>query len=136
MSERIGNSKIWAFCMFGNELLAGIFTNDVGLLAYTAWALRIFMSMSAIFGIQVACQYSMVALGNAPVAIFLSIYRKILLLIPLIFFLPKFMSDKATGIFMAEPVADTLAVCTTSVCFYVSFRRLLKSMENGNMAEK
>lgn len=125
----IGSVLIWAFCMFGNELLAGIFTNDAGLLAYTAWALRIFMSMSAIFGIQVACQYSMVALGNAPVAIFLSIYRKIILLIPLIFIMPKFMTDKAAGIFMAEPIADTLAVCTTSVCFYFSFRRLLKSME-------
>lgn len=48
----------------------------------------------------------------------------------------QLMSDKATGIFMTEPVADTLAVYTASVCFYVSFHRLLKSMENGNMAEK
>lgn len=29
-----------------------------------------------------------------------------------------------------------LAVCTTSVCFYFSFHKLLKSMENGNVAEK
>lgn len=124
----VGSVLIWAFCMFGNELLAGIFTNDAGLLAYTAWALRIFMSMSAIFGIQVACQYSMVALGNAPVAIFLSIYRKILLLIPLIFLMPKIMENKAAGIFMAEPIADTAAVCTTSVCFYFSFRKLLREV--------
>lgn len=129
-----GSVLIWVLCMFGNELLAGIFTNDAGLLVYTAWALRIFMSMSAIFGIQVACQYSMVSLGNAPIAIFLSIYRKILLLIPLIFLMPKVTADKAAGIFMAEPIADTIAVCTTSVCFYFSFRKLLKSLEDESMA--
>lgn len=125
----VGSVIIWSFCMFGSSLLAGIFTDDAELLSYTAWALRIFMSMSAIFGIQVACQYSMVALGNAPIAIFLSVYRKILLLIPLIFIMPGLVEDKAAGIFMAESIADTLAVCTTAVCFFFSFRKLLKKLE-------
>ena len=86
--------------------------------------------MSMIFGVQVACQYSFVALGNAPAAIFLSIYRKILLLIPLIFLLPLFFENSALGIFLAEPIADTLAVCTTSVMFFVNFSKLLRSIKN------
>lgn len=125
----VGSVIIWGLCIFGSNMLAGIFTDDAELLSYTAWALRIFMSMSAIFGIQVACQYSMVALGNAPIAIFLSVYRKILLLIPLIFIMPMIVDNKAAGIFMAEPIADTLAVCTTAVCFFFSFRKLLKSLK-------
>ena len=44
--------------------------------------------------------------------------------------MPKIMENKAAGIFMAEPIADTAAVCTTSVCFYFSFRKLLRSMED------
>lgn len=47
-----------------------------------------------------------------------------------------FGNELLAGIFMAEPIADTLVVCTASVCFYFSFHRLLKSMENGNVAEK
>ena len=46
------------------------------------------MGSGAIYGVQVACQYSFVALDQAPKAIFLTIWRKIVLLIPLIFLLP------------------------------------------------
>lgn len=124
-----GSVCIWYICIFAPGSVAAVFTDDSTLISYTAWALQIYMSMSMIFGIQVACQYSFVALGNAPAAIFLSIYRKILLLIPLIFLLPNFFADKAFGIFLAEPIADTLAVCTTSVMFFVNFRKLLNSMD-------
>ena len=126
----IGSVCIWCVCMFAPAQVATVFTNDTVLIAYTAWALRIYMSMSMIFGVQVACQYSFVALGNAPAAIFLSIYRKILLLIPLIFLLPLFFENSALGIFLAEPIADTLAVCTTSVMFFVNFSKLLRSIKN------
>lgn len=124
----IGSLCIWIVCMFASNTVAGLFTDDFELIEYTAWALKIYMSCSLIFGVQVACQYTFVALDNAPVAIFLSIYRKIILLIPLIFLLPRLFSDPAFGTFMAEPIADTLAVCTTSVIFFVSFRKLMKSL--------
>lgn len=123
-----GSVSIWLICVFASNAVAGVFTNDPALIAYTAWALRIYMSMSMIFGVQVACQYSFVALGNAKAAIFLSIYRKVLLLIPLIFILPHFFENQALGIFLAEPIADTMAVCTTSVMFFISFRKLMRSI--------
>lgn len=119
-----GSSVIWAACMFWPGAIAGMFTDHAVLADYTAWALRIYMAMSAIFGVQVACQYSFVALDQAPVAIFLSIYRKILLLIPLIFLLPHFFENQAFAVFLAEPVADTLAVCTTSFLFFRKFYRI------------
>lgn len=124
-----GSVLIWALCMFGSTLTAGIFTNDTALIGYTANALKIFMCTSAIFGVQVACQYSLVALNQAPTAIFLSIFRKILLLIPLIFILPHFFEDKAKAVFMAEPIADTIAVCTTAVLFTINFRKMITDIE-------
>ncbi len=124
----VGSVFIWAICIFASDTVAGMFTDNKDLIIYTAWALKIYMSMSLIFGVQVACQYSFVALGNAPAAIFLSLYRKVFLLIPLIFILPHFFENQAMGIFVAEPIADTLAVCTTGAMFFISFRKLIKSL--------
>ncbi|MGN0404727.1 MAG: MATE family efflux transporter [Bariatricus sp.] len=125
----LGSVLIWLLCMFRSETVAGVFTDNEELISYTAWALKIYMCASAIFGVQVACQYSLVALNQAPAAIFLSVYRKILLLIPLIFLLPHLFENQAMAVFMAEPIADTLAVCTTSIMFAVYFRKMLKQLK-------
>lgn len=83
--------------------------------------MRIYLAVLLIYGVQVACQYSFVALDQAPKAIFLTIWRKIILLIPLVFLLPHLWSDAVTGVYLAEPIADTIAVCTTAPMFYVTF---------------
>lgn len=83
--------------------------------------MRIYLAVLLIYGVQVACQYSFVALDQAPKAIFLTIWRKIILLIPLIFLLPHLWPDAVTGVYLAEPIADTIAVCTTAPMFYVTF---------------
>ena len=86
--------------------------------------MRIYLAMLLIYGVQVACQYSFVALDQAPKAIFLTIWRKIILLIPLIFLLPHLCPDAVTGVYLAEPIADTIAVCTTAPMFYAYYRKL------------
>lgn len=119
-----GSFMIWLLCMICPQKVAGIFTNDTELIQYTEWSMRIYLSVMLIYGIQVACQYSFVALDQARTAIFLTIWRKIILLIPLIFILPLMWSDSVTGVFLAEPIADTLAVCTTAPMFYRYYRTL------------
>ena len=55
--------------------------------------------------------------------------RKIILLIPLIYILPNFFADKAFAVFLAEPVADVLAVLTTSTMFAFQFKRSMAELE-------
>ena len=119
-----GSFMIGLLCMICPQIVAGIFTNDTELIQYTEWSMRIYLSVMLIYGIQVACQYSFVALDQARTAIFLTIWRKIILLIPLIFILPLVWSGSVTGVFLAEPIADTLAVCTTAPMFYRYYRTL------------
>ena len=45
-------------------------------------------------------------------------------LIPLIFILPLLWKDSVMGVFLAEPIADTLAICTTAPMFYRYYRTL------------
>ena len=93
------------------------------------------MAVSCVFGVQIACQQSFIALGNAKTSLFLALLRKIILLIPLIYIIPMFMSDKTTAVFMAEPVADLLAVTTTSILFFIQFRKAMKEISNTKDSE-
>ena len=119
-----GSFLIWLVCMIMPGNVASIFTDDMALIAYTEKSMRIYLAMLLIYGIQVACQYSFVALDQAKKAIFLTIWRKIILLIPLIFILPQILSGSAMGVFLAEPIADTIAVCTTAPMFWNYYRKL------------
>ena len=89
----------------GKQALAGVGVTTPVILAISAFA-------------------ALVSMGGAPKAIFLTIWRKTILLIPLIFLLPHLWSDAVTGVYLAEPIADTIAVCTTAPMFYAYYRKL------------
>ena len=119
-----GSFLIWLVCMTMPAAVASVFTGDSTLITYTEKSMRVYLAMLLIYGIQVACQYSFVALDQAKKAIFLTIWRKIILLIPLIFILPRILSGSAMGVYLAEPIADTIAVCTTAPMFFWYYRKL------------
>ena len=123
------STLMWALAMFLPQVFIAIFTSDAALTQYTVRAIRIYMAASLLFGIQIACQQTFIALGNAVTSVFLALLRKVILLIPLIFILPLFMSDKPFGVFLAEPVADTIAVSVTSLLFLRQYRKLSAKKE-------
>ena len=120
---------LWMLVQLFPRAFALIFNSDPALVEYAAWALRIYMAATGIFGVQIACQQTFIALGNAKTSLFLAILRKIILLIPLIFILPHFFTDKVFAVFLAEPVADVLAVTTTAVMFARQFKRSMAELE-------
>lgn len=129
----LGSCIIWMVCMVFPENIISIFTNNTALREYSVTPLRTYLCLLCIYGIQVACQYSFVALDQAKTAIFLTIWRKIILLIPLIFLLPHIVPSPTIGVFLAEPIADFVAVCTTGSLFYRYYRRTLKrNVQTGN----
>ena len=120
---------LWLLVQMFPRMFVLIFNSNPALVDYAAWALRIYMGATGIFGVQIACQQTFVALGNAKTSLFLAILRKIILLIPLIYLLPCFFADKAFAVFLAEPMADLLAVLTTATLFARQFRRSMAELE-------
>ncbi len=121
--------SLWGLVQLFPKVFILIFNNDPALVDYAVGALRIYMAATGIFGIQIACQQTFVALGNAKTSLFLAILRKIILLIPLIYILPHFFADKVFAVFLAEPVADFLAVFTTACMFHVQFKKSMAELE-------
>ena len=115
---------IWFLSMFVPQLFISIFTSDPQLADFTRWAIRIYMAVSLLHGIQISCQQTFIALGNAKTSVFLALLRKVILLIPLIYILPYFLADKVFAVFLAEPVADLIAVSTTATLFYRQYKKL------------
>lgn len=130
------STTLWAIAMFAPQLFIGIFTNDAQLMIYSEKAIRVYMAVSLMFGAQIACQQTFIALGNAKASIFLALLRKVILLIPLIFIIPMFMEDKTMAVFMAEPIADFCAVSVTVIMFTISFKKLIAKMNQSELKSK
>ena len=118
---------LWILVMLFPGVFAALFTSDVELMEYTKTALRIYMGGMFLFGIQMACQMTFNALGRAAESIVVAVMRKFVLLIPLIYLMPHiFSADKTMAVYMAEPIADTLAVTFTAILFAVQFKKTLR----------
>lgn len=121
---------LWGLVELFPHVFASIFTPKPELIAFSARALRIYMGGVVIFGIQVACQMAFISLGKALSSIIVAVVRKFVLLLPLIYIVPHFVADKTMGVYLAEPIADILAVLFTAVLFAFQFRKALKEMKS------
>lgn len=120
---------LWGFIQLFPGAFASMFTTDAELLAFTTRALRIYCGALFIFGLQIACQMTFVSIGNAGCSIVVAVLRKFVLLIPLIYILPAFLPDKTTAVYLAEPVADAIAVTCTAFLFAWQFKKALRKLE-------
>ena len=120
---------LWAIAMLSPQVFVRIFTKDAELINITIKTMRIYMAASLLFGIQISCQQTFIALGNAKTSVFLAILRKVLLLIPLIYILPLFLQNKVNAVFLAEPIADIIAVTVTSILFTIQFKSVLRELD-------
>ena len=123
----------WLMLMLFPSVFAGIFTSDMALVDYTAWALKIFLACGFSVGFQISCQQAFMALGQAKISLIMALLRKVFLLIPLIFILPNFFADKAFAVFLAEPVSDVVAAAVTTFMF---FRFFIKMLKEGKAAQQ
>lgn len=120
---------LWGFVMLFPQVFAGMFTPDAELIAFTKTALRIYMAVMFIFGIQISCQMAFNSLGKAVSSIIVAVMRKFVLLIPLIYIMPHiYTANKAYAVYMAEPVADIIAVTFTAILFSFQFRKALREI--------
>jgi len=104
--------------------LMKIFTNDTLLINEGVHSLKIFILAFPLVGFQVVGATVFQAFGKAIPALFLSLSRQILFLIPLILILPGFFH--LDGIWFAFPVSDVLATIVTLMMLYRSSQRITK----------
>ncbi len=116
---------MWLLLLTLPQIFAGIFSSDAVLVEYTVWAMRIYMAGIFSTGVQIGCQQTFMALGQAKISLLMACLRKLVLLIPLIFILPFFFQNKVFGVFVAEPVSDIIAAGVTAAMLFTRLNRIL-----------
>ena len=123
------SAVLWGVIMLFPGIFTRMFTPDAALLAFTQTPLRVYMAVMVLFGIQMACQLTFNAIGNAKASIVVAVIRKFVLLIPLIYILPVLFPQNPTmSVYLAEPVSDFFAVSFTAILFTFQFKKALKQI--------
>lgn len=117
---------MWLLMLLIPQVFAGIFSSDSSLVDYTVWAMRIYMAGIFSTGIQISCQQTFMALGQAKISLLMACLRKLVLLIPLILILPHIFTDPVFGVFVAEPVSDIIASLVTGTMLFTRLNGILE----------
>lgn len=115
----------WLSLKLFPHVFIGFFTNDQALIDITTDTISIYMAVVFLFGAQISCQQAFIALSEARVSLFLALLRKIILLIPLILILPRFIDNQTFAVLVSEPIADFISVVTTVTVFFYLFNKIL-----------
>ena len=118
---------LWVLIQLFPRLFVGMF--NTAMVDYAAAPLRIYCAALFLFGIQLACQMTFLSIGYAACSIIVAVLRKFVLLIPLIYLLPRLLADQTMAVFLAEPVADAIAVTCTAILFAVEFRKAMRRLD-------
>jgi putative MATE family efflux protein len=106
------------------EQLINIFSNDPALIAVGAQGIRIHLFMLPVIGFQIVSSNYFQAVGKAKISIFLGLSRQVIILIPLLFILPRFFD--LNGVWASSPSSDAISSILTAVFLFVEIRHLNK----------
>lgn len=118
----------WALLMAFPGVIIRVFNSDPALIETAIPMFRVFYCMYFIMALQMAPQNTFVAMGDAKKSTFFALFRKVVLLIPLIFILPR-AGMGITGVFAAEPIADTISAITCFTTFLLTAYRKMGKLE-------
>ena len=109
-------------CVIFPKTVMGIFSDDAALVEMGAKLMPVYIFGTMGLGANSTCQQSYTAMGEGRLALFFSVYRKVILLIPLLFILPAAMPWGIYAVVLAEPVSDLITTSTNVLVF----RRFIK----------
>lgn len=111
------------------SLFVQLFANDPELVELASWMLRVYVFGFIIMGANSTFQQTYTSLGFGKRSFFFAFYRKIILLIPLIYFLPNVISNGVLAVMLAEPISDLLTTITNSFSFKLFIKKHLQTTD-------
>ena len=117
---------VWGIIKIMPEFFIKLFNNDPTLLEKGVPALHIYFFGFCFMALQFTGQAVFVALGKAKRATFFSIFRKVIIVVPLMVLLPRVGGLGVDGVFWAEPISNLIGGC---VCFFTMLATILPELK-------
>ena len=115
----------WGFVLLTSRYLVSLFTSDPEMITAAVPALHLYFFGFVFMSLQFAGQIVFQSLGCAKRAIFFSIFRKVVIVVPLTLMLPS-MGFGVNGVFMAEPISNVVGGLACFLTMYFSLYRKLE----------
>lgn len=123
----------WLIVFLFPAFFIGLFTNDPELISVAIPSLHTYFMAYIFMSFQHSGQSTFMALKKNGRAIFFSLFRKVILVIPLTLILPLFSAQAVNGVFMAEPVSNIIGGLSSFLTMYFTvYRRLGKTSDTNN----
>ncbi|MBU5335453.1 MATE family efflux transporter [Intestinibacter bartlettii] len=113
MAATIGLTVGWLVVQFFPQPIVNMFNKDANLVAISVDGVRKYLSMMPLIGMSMIGSNYIQSIGHAKQAMFLSLLRQVILLVPLMLILPKFLG--LNGVWFAQPTADVISCIVTFI---------------------
>ena len=117
----------WAFIFFFPHFIIRLFSSEPDLLREGIPAMHLYFFGIFMMALQFYGQSAFVALGKAKHAVFFSLLRKAIIVIPLTLFLPTVAGSGTVGVFLAEPISNFIG---GTACFTTMVITVCRQLEN------
>ena len=121
---------MWLLLRLFPNVFIGIFSNDREILKDAAGAMNIYFAAFVFQSLQYCAQTVFKALGKKKRAIFFSLLRKVVLVVPLTFLFPYVFHMGTNGVFLAEPVSNVIGGGASFITMLLTLMPELKNMES------
>ncbi len=108
----------WAALVFFPEPFLALFTGNSEMIEKGVRAVHLYFAGFVFMLFQFSGQSVFVALGKSKRAVFFSLFRKVVIVLPLTVLLPRIMEDSVAGIFLAEPISNVIGGLA---CFFTMY---------------
>ena len=122
---------MWSVIIFAPEFLIGIFSSDKELLVDAVEALKLYFAAFIFMDLQYIGQTVFKSLNKKKHAIFFSLLRKVIIVVPLTYIMPYTFNMGTAGVFLAEPVSNVIG---GSICFITMLCTVLPELKRMDEA--
>ena len=120
---------LWALLLLFPRFFIHLFNSEPELLEKGVPAMHIYFFGFFMMAFQFSGQSAFVGLGQSRQAVFFSLFRKIIIVVPLTILLPRIAALGVSGVFIAEPISNFVGGLASFVTMLFTVRRLIRNGE-------